>query len=288
MDLVQKLAAAAFLKPARTLGVFLLLFIALGFASCAAQTPRNDRNWYPYLARDTHLTRNGAQVHIAPVTDWRYDAAGPTSEHYSSADFNIAELRRVWFVLEPQPGSDLAAHTFLMFEFPRDRLIGITIEARRQEHEPYDALRGAFNTFELSYLWGSARDLLTRRAVMLDHAVFVYPLMLTETQKRDLLSRLVDRTAALEAHPRFYNTLYSNCTNELAKATDLDWNIAFILTGLSDEHLYKQGFIPGSNFGEAHRRADFSGFVRAWNTQAQTGANFDHDALTELRERWGG
>jgi hypothetical protein len=122
---------------------------------------------------------------------------------------------------------------------------------------------------------------------MLNHDVFVYPVLLTEAQKRDLLRRLVERTASLEAHPRFYNTLYSNCTNELAKATDLKWNIAFILTGLSDEYLYKKGFFPGATFEEAHQRSDFTAFTRTWNGQAQPGADFDSDALAELRRRWG-
>jgi hypothetical protein len=284
---LQTWTAKAFLAPCKALGVFALAFVLLGFASCAVQQPHTDRNWYPYLARDIDVTREGDDVAINPVTDWRYDATGPIAENYTEAAFNIADVKRVWFVLEPQPGSDLAAHTFLIFEFPDDRLIGVTIEARREEHEDYDAVRGAFNTFELAYVWGSARDLLTRRAVMLDHNVFVYPIVLTETQQRDLLSRLVGRTEALETHPRFYNTLYSNCTNEIAKATDLKWNIAFILTGLSDEHLYEQGFLPGARFEEAHARADVTEFVQSWNESAQPGASFDADALAELRRRWG-
>lgn len=279
--------ARAHLAPRNALGAFALGFVLLGFASCAVQQPRTDRNWYPYLARDLNVTRDGDAVTINPVTDWRYDATGPTAETYTETAFNIAEVKRVWFVLEPQPGSDLAAHTFLIFEFPNDRLIGVTIEARREQNEPYDAVRGGFNTFELAYLWGSARDLLTRRAVMLDHAVFVYPVTLTPAQRIDLLSRLVNRTEALETQPRFYNTLGSNCTNELAKATDLDWNIAFILTGLSDEHLYEQGFLPGASFEEAHARSDVTEFVQEWNAGATPENTFDRDVLTELRARWG-
>src|SRR6185295_15456963 len=98
------------------------------------------------------------------VTDWSYNSSGPVTQNYHDASFDYAELRNVWFVLEPQPGSKLAAHTFLMFEFTNDRLLGVTIEARREENEDYSALRGAFNAYELAYIWGSARDLLTRRA----------------------------------------------------------------------------------------------------------------------------
>ena len=63
-------------------------------------------------------------------------------------------------MIEPQPGSQLAAHTLLLFEFEGDRLLGLTIEARRERNEDYSALRGIFNAFELAYVWGTARDFL--------------------------------------------------------------------------------------------------------------------------------
>ena len=287
-DAAMRAGAWATSHKLRTLAGMVLGLMLIGMASCATQSPRADRDWYPYLARDVHVAREGDAVRIAPVTDWRYGADGPTREIYAEAAFDIGALQRVWFVLEPQPGSDLAAHTFLLFEFPDDRLLGVTVEARREVGEPYDAVRGAFNTFELAYLWGSARDLLTRRAVMLRHDVFIYPVVLTEAQKRDLLTRIVSASEALEARPRFYNTLTSNCTNELAKATNLHWAPPFVLTGLADEHLFERDLIPGESFEDAHARSDMAGFVTQWNVLNRGEGEFDRDLLAELRARWGG
>jgi hypothetical protein len=144
-------------------------------------------------------------------------------------------------------------------------------------------LRGIFNAFELSYVWASARDLLTRRAVMLNHEVLVYPTDLTDGQRRALLRNLLARTDALERRPRYYNTLFSNCTNELAKAAGFRWAPAYILTGQSDEYLFRRGIIPGENFAEARARSDMTAFIRTLN--ASPAGEFDAALLAELRRR---
>lgn len=257
--------------------------LALGTSACALGPARSDRDWYPYLAHTAHVEVGEAGFSVAPVSDWRYDRTGPTEEIYGDAAYDLGALREVWFVLEPQPGSQLAAHTLLLFEFEGDRLLGLTIEARRERDEDYSAFRGIFNAFELSYVWASARDLLTRRAVMLEHEVFVYPTSLTDGQRRGLLRNLLARTDALERRPRYYNTLFSNCTNELAKAAGFRWAPAYILTGQSDEYLFRRGIIPGDNFVQAHARSDMTQVIQTLN--ASSVEDFDASLLAELRRR---
>jgi hypothetical protein len=255
---------------------------SLALAGCAS-APRADRDWYPYLARTAHVELAADRFAVAPVSDWSYQRAGPTSQTYGDAAFTLQALRQVWFVLEPQPGSELAAHTLLLFEFEGDRLLGLTIEARREANEDYSVFAGIWNKYELAYVWASARDLLTRRAVMLDHEVFVYPIAIEDDRKRRLLTRLLERTEALETMPRYYNTLFSNCTNELAKAAGFRWAPAYILTGRSDEYLFRRGIIPGENFAEAHARSDMSDFIETLNSAPAS--DFDASLLAELRRR---
>src|SRR5690606_26875424 len=223
--------AAHPLRPALlSIGVILTLGAAAKFSGPA----QLERDWYPYLGRTAQVEMTGERFAVTPVTDWSYARDGVIEERYIEAAYALDELREVWFMLEPQPGSQLAAHTLLLFEFEGDRLLGLTIEARREAGEDYSALHGVFNAFELAYVWGTARDLLVRRAVMLDHEVFLYPVAITDQQKRALLTRLLQRTDALEARARYYNTITSNCTNELAKAAGFNWAPAYILTGRSD------------------------------------------------------
>lgn len=261
------------------------MILTLGAAAHVSGPPRADRDWYPYLERAADVTIGAEAFAVSPVSDWRYVSDEVADERYVDAAYAFADLREVWFMLEPQPGSQLAAHTLLLFEFEGDRLLGLTIEARRERHEDYSALLGAFNAFELAYVWGTARDFLTRRAVMLDHEVFIYPVAISDAQKRALLTRLLERTEALETQPRYYNTIVSNCTNELAKAAGFDWAPAYILTGRSDEYLFRRGLIPGDSFAQAHARSDMTEFVQALN-HAPAEA-FDAALLAELRRRFG-
>lgn len=269
--------------PLRAAVAAMLAILLMGSWGKAAGPPRQDRNWYPYLSHTPDLTVTADRFEVSPVSDWSYDAGGPTDEHYTNAGYNISDLREVWFMLEPQPGSQLAAHTLLLFEFSGDRILGLTIEARREQGEEYDALAGVFNAFELSYIWATARDLLTRRAVMLGHEVFVYPVAITDEQKQFLLRRLLERGEALETTPRYYNTITSNCTNELAKAAGFHWAPAYIFTGRSDEYLFRRHIIPGANFEDAHARSDMTAFIRALNGVPK--AQFDAALLAELRRR---
>jgi hypothetical protein len=270
--------------PLRPAFACIAAIFLLGAAGCITGPARADRDWYPYLARGADVEQSDASFTVTPVSAWSYAREGPTNETYIDAGYDLSDLREVWFMLEPQPGSQLAAHTLLLFEFEGDRLLGLTIEARRERDEDYSALRGTFNAFELIYIWGTARDFLTRRAVMLDHEVFVYPVDITDEQKRMLLTRLLQRTESLETQPRYYNTITSNCTNELAKAAGFQWAPAYILTGRSDEYLFRRGIIPGASFAQAHARSDVTDFVQALN--AAPAETFDRELLTELRRRF--
>lgn len=272
-------------NPLRPATVSIALILLLGACASVTQPPRLDRDWYPYLSHTADVELTGERFSVTPVSAWSYAREGQTDESYIEAAFAFDDLREVWFVLEPQPGSQLAAHTLLLFEFEGDRLLGLTIEARRERHEEYSALRGIFNAFELAYVWGTARDFLTRRTVMLDHDVFIYPVVITQEQKQALLTRLLRRTEALETRPRYYNTIVSNCTNELAKAAGFDWAPAYIFTGRSDEYLFRRGIIPGDTFADAHARSAMKEAVQTLN--AAPADAFDRLLLDELRRRFG-
>lgn len=272
-------------NPLRPALACIAAILAIGAAAPMTQPPRTDRDWYPYLARTAHVELSGDSFTVRPISAWSYDANGATDESYVDGSYAFEDLRQVWFMLEPQPGSQLAAHTLLLFEFEGDRILGLTIEARRERNEDYSALRGLFNAFELAYVWGSARDFLTRRAVMLEHQVFIYPVAISDEQKRSLLVTLLQRTQALTTQPRYYNTVVSNCTNELAKAAGFDWAPAFIFTGRSDEYLFSRGIIPGDNFRGGHALSDMTGFVQTLN--AAPADSFDRALLEELRRRFG-
>ena len=237
-------------------GVFLM---AVG-----VKQPRHDRIWYPHLSRLPHVELQEDTFSITPYGDWTYTDEAPQDMVWSAVPpHRISDVRRVWFVMEPHPGLPVMAHTFVMFEFGEGDIVGLTIEARKETRESYSALAGAFNKFELLYYWASPRDLMTRRAVMMDRELYMYPLQLSQAEAEAYLTSLLENTISIERRPRFYNTFVSNCTNELAKAAALPWHPAFILTGGADKALYAQGRIVGEGgFDQVHERARVDACVR--------------------------
>ncbi|MEL7481517.1 MAG: DUF4105 domain-containing protein [Pseudomonadota bacterium] len=270
------------------------LAVALGVAALAvlvavgAKTPRHDREWRAEIAVLPEVSLAGDRLTVSEVRDWTYTAEGPRETAYRPRSEELENLRGLWLMVEPFGGSPAIAHTLVLFEFEGGRLLGLTIEARKEVGEIYSPVDGALNTYELGYIWAEARDLLVRRVRYLRHEVYVYPLDLSAANARSFLTGLAETSMALSERPRFYNTLFSNCTNELAKTAGVNWTPAFILTGYAAPALYDADVIPGAAQGvpfEAVRaRADMTAAIaRLPDGSAEA---FDRALLAELSRRF--
>ena len=274
-------------KPFAAFTLAIILLVALATLYGVARPARHDRDWVDHLSRLPHVNQAQDVFAVVPLRDWTYDANGPVAQHWidTPQEYAVDQLRNVWLMVEPHPGLEAMAHTLVLFEFADDRLLGLTIEARREKDEGFDAFWGNWGRFELIYVWASARDLLTRRAVYLDHDVQVFPLTLTDDQRTDFLHAVLAETERIEARPRLYNTLFSNCTNELAKAARLDWDPAFVTTGHAASRLHEMGVIPPSDepFALVRQRASIADDLKLLNLLPP--ASFDAAFLTLLRAR---
>jgi len=235
----------------------LSLAIALSAAALAAflasRTPSFDRDWADDVARlSDAVAADDGSVLITNIRNWDYDAGGPVSKRWESGTYDPRRLRAVWFNLDPFPAWDGVAHTFLVFEFAEgtpSRFLGVSVEARKQRGETYSGLKGLFRQYELLYVWAAESDLIKRRAVYLDENVYQYRLELTPEQMALVFDAFVARTRELTRAPRYYNTLLSNCTNELAATIRgnggrLPWHYSYYLTGHADRFLHRLGYIP--------------------------------------------
>lgn len=216
-----------------------LAALAVFGVAVTTKPARHDRVWRTHLSRLPIVSLTEKSFSIETYRDWTYADDAPVRQAWRGLPaHDLADVRRVWLIVEPHPGLDVMAHTLVVFEFETGEPVGLTVEARKQAGEPYSVVRGALNAFELIYQWASPKDLLTRRAVMMDKELYLYPLKLSQAEAEAYLRALLEETVRIEARPRFYNTLTSNCTNELAKTAGLPWRPAFVLTGRSAEALY--------------------------------------------------
>jgi Domain of unknown function (DUF4105) len=241
---VRVLAATALLLA---LACFAYRFVVL--------QPTNQRNWEYGQDVLPHFSIDDNVVHADRVRDFRWTEDGPLSSNYVDRSFDVEHLERVWFVQEPftiQPFTsfDGVAHTYFVFDFEDQAPVAISVEARRERGESYDAVRGLFNDYELIYVWATEPDVTGRRAVLEKNELYMYPLVGSMDSARKLFLSLARTSQQLETQPRFYNSLSSNCTNELARVANeaqpgaIPPNVALVFPGYSDALLHDLGFIP--------------------------------------------
>ena len=237
--------------------------------------PTNQRDWEYGMATLPHITIAGDVVDVQHVRDFRWSADGPRSSDYVDRTFDVQRLARVWFVEEPFTiaplyGFEGVAHTYFVFDFQDQPPVAISVESRRERGQGYDPLLGLFNEYELMYIWGTEQDLTGRRAVLEKNQLYMYPLVGSLDTARRLFVDLAQVSHDLETQPRFYNTLTSNCTNELAKVANsaqpgaIPPNIALVFPGYAAKALYDLGFIANdAPFEQVRQRSAITATVAA-------------------------
>jgi hypothetical protein len=231
-----------------------LAVVWLGYRFFLVQ-PSNQGDWEYGMQTLPHVTVDGDLVTVQHVRDFRWSASGPLASDYVDRSFDVNNLERVWFVEEPFTvapftGFHGVAHTYFVFDFQDQPPVAVSVEARRHRGEQYDVVSGLFNEYELIYVWGTERDVTGRRAVLEKNQLYMYPLVGSLDSGRQLFLDLAQTSRQLESEPRFYNSLTSNCTNELAKVANqaepgaIPPNIGLVFPGYADRELYELGFIP--------------------------------------------
>ena len=89
----------------------------------------------------------------------------------------------------------------------------------------------------------------------------------------------------MSTRPRFYNTVTSNCTNELARIAGLGWHYSWVLTGYAPQRRCDLKLIVGETFESAKKEALLKTEIASWNNLPSR--DFDMALLAELRRRHG-
>jgi hypothetical protein len=239
----------------RRIGLTAIVVALLWLAAVFLAQPSHQRDWEFGMTVLPQITIQGDSVFARNVRNFRYTPQGPASTDYIDQTFAADQLERVWFVREPFSvgpftGFKGVAHTYFVFDFQDQPPLTISVEARREQGEAYDVFQGLLNQYELIYIWGTEADQTVRRVVIEHNQLYMYPLTISSQSARALFLQLAHASHQLETQPRFYNSLTSNCTNELAKAANrvrpgaIPPNISFVLPGYSNAVLYDLGFIP--------------------------------------------
>lgn len=231
------------------IGCILLIFI--GWQGSKKVPMQGD--WQEQLQIISSAEFKGDLVTVNNVRNFRYS---PTEEDmhpgYYDKTYNVNEIKKVWFVTEPFNENQLAAHTFVSFEFTNGDFLAISIEARKTKDQIYSIWKGMLHTYPLVYIAADERDVLLLRANIRKDKVFVYPVKLEKPDNAKLLliDMLTKMNELVSTKPAWYNTLFSNCTSSIAKHVNkltpgrisiFNWRLW--LTASADELALKSGLL---------------------------------------------
>jgi hypothetical protein len=238
-----------------------LLFLIPAITLAAVALQASVRN--PSLARDWDedvrvlagvTIADDGTVHLENVRDWSYAVEEIQARSYFDASYDPADIDDAWMyeqILDGERG--LVAHTFIVFEFDSTygerRWLGLSVETRREAGETYSLVGGMLRSFEVTHIWATERDLVTRRVQFLDYPLTRYRLVLTPEQRARIFMRFAEETRDLATRPQWYNTVARNCTSSLIQYVNegrpgaLPRHWSWVLTGRVDDYLAELGYI---------------------------------------------
>lgn len=241
----------------------LILGLIILFGSVALSTePSNDRDWNDDQMILPRTEINGDIVSIYNIRNFSYASTTSYTASYYDKSFDLNDLKRVWYIVEPFAGIPGSAHTFLSFEFEDDQFVSISVEIRKEKGEAYDPFKGLFNSYELMYVIADERDVIKLRSNYRKDSVYVYPIKTTPDKVRELFVDMVNRAQDLSQNSEFYNTITNTCTTNIVNHIETItpgkvplFSLRVLLPANSDKLAYELGLIDTDlSFEQARAR----------------------------------
>ncbi len=233
-------------------------------------TPSNSRDWQPDVAVLPYAVIDGNRVTVHNVRNFDYRTETDFTPAYYNRTFDLRQLDRVDLVAVYWMGPAIA-HLFLSFGFGADHL-AISVEARKDRTKPYATLPGFFRQYELVYVVADERDVVrvrTNYRKSPSEDVYLFRTVGSVENGRRIFLDYMRDINELRAHPRFYNTLTTNCTTMILTHAAVNenpipysWKILF--SGYAPEYAYDQGRLDRSlPFEELRRRVHINAAAQA-------------------------
>jgi len=217
------------------------------------------------------LPRIEIEAESARITDARdfiYRSRDDFDVRYVERQIDLSHLTGVDLFISYWD-DELMAHTFLSFVFDNAPPVCVSIEARLENGERFEALPSLFKRFELIYVVGEERDLVGVRANHRQEAVYLYRLNTSADDARRLLLVYLERINELADRAEFYHLLTNSCTINIVRYANAAgragrFDIRHLLNGLIDSYLYHSGRIDTTlPFDELRQRSGINEAARA-------------------------
>lgn len=226
-----------------------VILCVLGSFFLLLKRPSHDREWELGQEQLPRFNIYGDVLRVENYRNFRWTGELTAEPRYETRQFDLTKLVDLdVFISHFDPFEGLA-HIFLSFGFAGgDRLV-VSLESRREVEETFSPVLGLFRHYEIIYVVGSEEDIVGARTAWRGERVYRYSTVATPVQARALLLKLGEDVNGVFASPRFYNTLFNNCTNAVTRRVEEMSTVTFpftwktLLPGYFDEVLYEMGLI---------------------------------------------
>ena len=214
--------------------------------------PSNDRVWGANYQLLPTAEIVGDQVTIRNIRYSIYRSAKDYTTRYYDQTFDLSQIRTVDLITAPFYGVPSIAHVEASFGFADGRHIAVSIEARYEEGESYDALGAVTNQFELIYVVADERDLIRLYTQINKNDVFLYRLKMTPEEVHKVFEGVLARANKLADKPEFYHAVTNNCATNLiahinaARPGTIPRDFRARLPGRIDKLLFDRGLLQNA------------------------------------------
>ena len=225
----------------------------------SSMRPKMDGDWVAEQAELPVARFDGDLVTIENFRHTVYRTLEDYDVNFVERTFDLSQLETVDFLVVPFAKWRGLAHVFVSFGFADGEHLAVSVEARREEDEPYSPVGGLFFRYEVIYVIGDERDVVAKRAVFQKHPVHLYPMITDHASARALLESMLHKANELAERPQFYHTVTNTCTsNVLVHATRLEdrprrYDFRLVFPGFSDGLAVETGLIEAPDGLEALR-----------------------------------
>ncbi|WP_421694758.1 DUF4105 domain-containing protein [Aestuariivirga sp.] len=226
------------------MAAFLALLVAVGVWWQAIK-PASQADWAPEVARQVTGTINGDMLTLTNIRDFEWKSATDVTQNWTTKSYDLTKLRTLDIFLSYW-GSPYMSHVMMSFGFEGGEYLTWSVEVRRLKGGVYSPIADMFKTDPLVIVASDERDVVGVRAVFRGEDVQLYRMKTPPEVVKSLLLEYVQDANALTQHPRFYNSLTTNCATtvfKMARAAGdklpFDWQL--IVDGYLPGYLYAHG-----------------------------------------------
>lgn len=237
--------------------------------------PSQDRDWQPDVSRRSVMTVRGDDLEVSNVRVFDWNGADTANPRWEDRIYSLHDLRSLDLFTSTW-GNDNIAHTMLSFTFGNGPPLVLSIEIRKEKGEAFSAIAGFFKKYELILIAADESDIVKVRTNYRSETVHRFRIDVKPENAEKLLMKYVELSQSLDQVPRFYDTLWTNCTTTIFSMLraigpdDFPFDYRVLISGRVAEYLYGIGFIENVQpFTEVRRRADITMKARLAATDPQ-------------------